>query len=145
MSTSQPESAQSGNGLGTVAIIAVCALSGLVLAGAVVLTVLGRPIDNVMTITVAVIAPTIAALLAAKKVGDALPVLHDVSLKVNGRLDNALNTISALEAQVHAQGGTPVTTPTITAPNPVVTPRHSAENPPAPVPVPALVPTQEVS
>lgn len=140
MTTDQPGSAQTNGRLSTTVVAAVCALSGLVLVGIVVLTALGRPVDNVLSIATAVIVPTIGTLLAAKKLDDITPVVHDVSLKVNGRLDNALNTISALEAQVIASGGTPVTTPTIVAPSPVVLPRHSAENPPAPVPA-----TSEVS
>lgn len=137
MTTNQPVSTPNSNSLGTSVIVAICVLTGLVLVGVIVLTIIGKPIDNVLTISAAIVTPTLAALLAAKKMGDALPVLHDVSVKVNGRLDNALSTINALEAQVVASGGTPVTTPTITAPFPVVAPRHSAENPPPSVPVPA--------
>lgn len=122
-------------------VVGVCVLSALVLIGGVVLLVTGHPVDNLLVIVAAVIMPTITALLAAKKIGDAQSVLHDVSVKVNGRLDGALNAISALEAQVRESGGVPVTQPLFTTPSPI--PRHSAENPPADVSDPITM--QEVA
>lgn len=136
------ESAQN-TGIPNVVIGAVCALSGLVVSAFVVLMVLGKSTDILMTIVGTLIVPTIVALLGVKKLSNFEPVIHDIALKVNGRLDSALTAIKALEAQVLASGGTPVTTPTIVVPSPVVTPQHSAENPPADVPNPRTV--QEVT
>ena len=138
MTTNQTESTQSGNGNPT-AVVAACVLSGLVIAAVVTLMVLGKPIDTLMTIVGTLVVPTIIALLGVKKLSDFQPVIHDIALKVNGRLDSALTTIKALESQVLAAGGTPVTTPTIVAPSPTVAPQHSADNPPADVPNPRTV------
>lgn len=143
MSTDQPTSAvitdtattpsESGAPLTTSAVVSVTALVALVLGAITVLTVLGKPVDNVLIILTAVIAPTVGTILASRKLDNAKSILHDVSVKVNGRLDGALSTIAALEAQVRAAGGTPVTTPVVSAPSPVTfpAPRHSAENPPS--------------
>lgn len=138
MSTPTQESARD-TGIPTVVIACACALSGLVISAFVVLIVLGKSTDTLMTIVGTLVVPTILALLGVKKLSNFEPVIHDIALKVNGRLDAALTTIKALESQVVAAGGTPVTTPTIVAPSPIVTPQHSAENPPADVPTPRTV------
>ena len=110
--------------MSTAVIVSVVALVSLVLGAVVVLTALNRPVDNVLVIVGAVIAPTIAALLGYSKLESSSAVLKDVSVKVNGRLDALLNAKSLLEEQVRSVGHTPVTMPQ---------PRHSAENPPSPL------------
>lgn len=128
MTESQPTGTPDTNGvpLSTATIVSVCVLVALVLGGVVTLTLFNRPVDTVLILVASIIAPTIAALLASKKLDSAKSILHDVSIKVNGRLDGALNAIAALEDQVRATGETPVTRSPL-----VPAPRHSAENPPA--------------
>lgn len=127
MSNDQTTSAPADNGgaLTTAAVVSACALVALVLAGVTVLTLLNRPVDNVLILVGSVVVPTVAALLATRKLDNAKSILHDVSVKVNGRLDGALSAIAALEEQVRQAGHTPVTSPTI-----IPLARHSAENPP---------------
>lgn len=113
--------------MSTAVIVAIVALVSLVLGAVVVLTALNRPVDNVLVLVGAVIAPTVAALLGYSKLESSSAVLKDVSVKVNGRLDALLNDKTLLEDQVRSVGHTPVTMPA---------PRHSAENPPTPAPAP---------
>lgn len=131
MTENQPTSTDNTSNapLTTASIVSASVLVGLVLSAIVVLTLFNRPIDNVLIIMSAVIAPTIGTILAARKLDTAKSILHDVSIKVNGRLDGALNTISALEQQVIGAGQIPVTKPNLVIPATPV-PRHSAENPP---------------
>jgi hypothetical protein len=111
--------------MSTAVIVSIVALVSLVLGAIVVLTALDRPVDNVLVIVGAVIAPTIAALLGYSKLESSSAVLRDVSVKVNGRLDALLTAKTLLEDQVRSVGHTPITMPA---------PRHAAENPPIPAP-----------
>lgn len=134
--TSATATATAPTRMSTAVIVAIVALVSLVLGAVVVLTALNRPVDNVLVICGAVIAPTVAALLGYAKLESSSAVLKDVSVKVNGRLDSLLDAKTALEAQVMSVGHTPVTMPS---------PRHSAENPPtvAIQVVPASSPTTQ--
>lgn len=119
--------------ISTAVIVAIVSLVSLVLGAVVVLTALGRPVDNVLVIIGAVVAPTVAALLGYAKLESSSAVLKDVSVKVNGRLDALLSDKSLLEDQVRSVGHVPVTMPE---------PRHSAENPPAPATVTTTTTTE---
>lgn len=131
-STTATSAATSPPRISVAVVVAIVALVSLVLGAVVVLTALNRPVDNVLVILGAVIAPTVAALLGYAKLESSNAVLKDVSVKVNGRLDALLNAKTMLEEQVRSTGQTPVTLPA---------PRHSAENPPPPLPAT----TQEAS
>ena len=101
---SAPRQDESNGGeLSTSTVVAVCCLIALVLGAVTVLVVLGKPLDDLITIVGVIVAPTVGTLLAARKLDKANSVLKDVRVKVNGRLDALLAENAELKAEKAAR------------------------------------------
>jgi len=100
----QPTAAAAGGEIPTVVIVFVGFLTTLLIVSVTVLTVLDKPVDNVLIIVGAFIAPTVGSLLATRK-------LSQVAKQVNGKMDNLITDKAILENQVTALGDIPATLP----------------------------------
>lgn len=130
----------SGGDLPAVAIAAVTLLILSVVASVVYLTAIGKPVTDIFLILSSLIAPTIASLVAVRK-------LNDVGKKVDGKIDNLVTDKSNLEQQIVASGQTPITAhvsydPSSTNPNlfPVGSDAEAVSHPPTnPIPAQDLI------
>jgi len=95
-------------------------------AAVTVLTVLGKPVDNLFLILGSLVIPVITSLLTSRKLDSQNTQLTDVATKVNGKMSALIHAKGTLEDQVRSLGGTPVTL----IPNPATSPedegRHAA-------------------
>jgi hypothetical protein len=103
----------------TAALIGSVATVGIMVAAITVLTVMGKPVDNLFLILGSLVIPVITALLTSRKLDSHNVQLTDVATKVNGKMSSLIAARSALEDQVRSLGGTPVTlAPNIPLPAP---------------------------
>lgn len=100
----EPAAAVPSGEIPTMIIVMVGLLTAVLIGCVTVLTVLDKPVDNVLVIVGAFIAPTVTSLLATRK-------LAAVDKKVNGTLSNLITDKAILENQVSALGDTPATLP----------------------------------
>jgi hypothetical protein len=100
-----PESGHATGGeIPTLVIVMVGVLIAILIAAVTVLTILDKPVDNVLVIVGAFIAPTVTSLLASRRIS----VLNN---KVDQKLDNLITDKAELENQVAGLGDIPVTLP----------------------------------
>lgn len=95
--------------LTNVVVLAVVALTIVMVAAVVVLEAIGRPVTNLLVIVTAILGTVIPQMLNSRKIEKNSVRLADVHTKVNGRLDGVLADREALEDQLRAQGLIPVT------------------------------------
>lgn len=99
----------SGGSLTTAALIGAVATVAIMVSGIVVLTIMGKPVDNLFLILGSLVIPVISALLTSRKLDTQNSQLSDVATKVNGKMSALIHAKSSLEDQVRSLGGTPVT------------------------------------
>lgn len=107
--TASPSPSGSGGSIPAVAVAAVTLVTLGVLAAVVILTLNGKPIDSVVLVLGAVVAPTVTSLLAFPKLTHVQNGLADVQGKVDGKIDNLITDKSNLETQIAQQGIMPIT------------------------------------
>lgn len=117
-------SGESGSGsITTPALIGVVITLAIMVGAVVVLTVLNRPVDNLLVILGSLVIPTITTMLAARKLDAHSTQLNQVASNVNGKMSALISAKTDLEEQVRSLGATPVT---------VDEPKHSAPDPTPP-------------
>ncbi len=137
------DSNASSGELPTSIIVAVSFVTVVFIGAVTMLILLDKPVDNLMLVVGAYLAPTITSLLASKKLGTNSKILGDVKEKVDGTVDNLITDRFLLEQQVNELGDTPVTFParraTDTKPQTAYPPRRVR-----PRPYPDDAPTTEI-
>lgn len=98
------ETNAAGGEIPTLIIVSVVIMTTILISAVTVLTILDKPVDNVLVIVGAFIAPTVTSLLASRK-------LDKVARQVNGKMDNLITDKAVLEHQVSSLGIAPATLP----------------------------------
>jgi hypothetical protein len=93
-----------GGEIPTLVIVMVGFLITVLITAVTVLTVLEKPVDNVLVIVGAFIAPTVTSLLATRRISA-------LDKKVDKKLDNLITDKAELENQVAGLGDIPITLP----------------------------------
>lgn len=104
----QPNSG-SGGSITTAALIGAVVMVCVIVVAIVVLTITGKPIDNVYLILGALVMPTLATILTSRKIDSQHAAIADVAVKVNGKMDSLISDKANLEDQVRLLGATPIT------------------------------------
>jgi hypothetical protein len=100
----EPPNATVPGEIPTLVIILVGILSIGLMAAVTVLIILGKPINDLLLLVGAYIAPTITSLMATRK-------LSQVATAVRGTVSNLITDKAVLENQVAALGDEPATLP----------------------------------
>lgn len=93
-----------GGEIPTLVIVSVLVLTTILIVVVSVLTFYDKPVDNVLIIVGAFIAPTVTSLLATRK-------LDGIARQVTGKMDNLITDKAILEHQITSTGRVPVTLP----------------------------------
>jgi hypothetical protein len=119
----------------TVGFVSVCFIGAVTL-----LIVMDKPVDNLMLIVGAYLAPTITTLLSTRRTN---AKLDRVETKVNGTVSNLVTDKALLEDQVRELGDKPITLPARRAndPHPITVPKGFSAQSRKPDPAP---PTEEI-
>lgn len=112
--------------LTTAALIGAVATVGIMVAGIVCLTVMGKPVDNLFLILGSLVIPVVTALLTSRKLDTQNTQLTDVATKVNGKMSALIAAKGLLEDQVRSLGGSPVTLIPAPATSPEDAGKHAA-------------------
>ena len=101
----EQQAAAAGGEIPTIVIVFVGFLTVVLIAAVTILTIYDKPVDNVLVIVGAFIAPTVASLLAIRK-------LDKVAKGSQSQVDHLITDKAILENQVAALGDVPATLPT---------------------------------
>jgi hypothetical protein len=91
--------------LPTSVVVAVTLLLMAVVAAVTVLTLMGKPVSNLLVLVGTIVVPTVTALLAVRNSRK----VANLTSKVDGKIDNLITDKSNLETQVTAAGLIPIT------------------------------------
>jgi NAD/NADP transhydrogenase beta subunit len=84
-------------------LTALVTLAGLAIAAVVTLTALNRPVDNVLTVLLAVCIPTLTGILNAGKLDKVDDKLSNVQDNVNGRMSTLISANQTLVSEREAK------------------------------------------
>lgn len=98
----------SSGSLSTAALVGAVATVAIMVAAITVLTVMGKPVDNLFLILGSLVLPTLGTVLATRRLDAQNTTLTQVATHVNGKMDNLITDKANLEDQVRSLGATPV-------------------------------------
>lgn len=105
----QSSNGGSGSSLTTAALIGAVVMVCSMVAAVVVLTIAGKPVDNIYLILGSLVLPTLTTIMASRKIDNQHAQIADVAVKVNGKMDSLITDKANLEDQVRTLGATPIT------------------------------------
>lgn len=120
----------SGSNLTTAALIGAVVMVCCMVAAVVILTIAGKPVDNIYLILGSLVLPTLTTIMASRKIDNQHSQIADVADKVNGKMDNLISDKANLEDQVRVLGAIPITVQ-IPSPRADATPPAKVAKPPS--------------